>query len=272
MSDISTPAPRPVPFDYTALTEPDRQFVADQVGAIRSLVERTAADIIDIGRRLLAVKDRLPYGQFGDWLAAEFAMTARTAQNFMNVARAFKNETVSDLRIGTKALYMLASPSVPETVREEAIERSEAGEHITPTKARELIDRRPWSLRRPPQLALLADLAAIQGMADGSPDAVWKAEMSARQRDLPAKKKQPFADDEHREIADYLIRSQDWYGRFALRLEKQYGKNDYATEAAQSVARRLKRLIANMEYLWHKDDPGDWTSCPYRQRPPSQSS
>jgi hypothetical protein len=272
LSDTTAPAMRPVPFDYTALTVPDRQFVADQTGAIRSLIQRTAADIIDIGTRLLAVKDRLRHGRFGDWLAAEFSMTARTAQNFMNVARAFKkNEPSSDLNISAKALSLLAAPSVPETVREEAVERAETGEHITPTKAREMIDRRPRNLQGPPRLALLADLAAIKGMSEGSPEAMWRLEMSERQRNLPPKQKQPFADDEHREIAAYLIRSEDWFRRFALRLEKQYG-SAYATEAAQSVAKKLKKLIANMEYLWNSDNPGDRTTCPYRQLPSSQTS
>jgi hypothetical protein len=46
----------------------------------------------------------------------------------MNVAQNFKSLTVGDLDIQTPALYPLAAPSTPESAREEADERAEAGE------------------------------------------------------------------------------------------------------------------------------------------------
>jgi hypothetical protein len=59
----------------------------------------------------------------------------------MNVAKSFKSCNLQDLQIGTSALYMLAEPSTPETAREEAIERSESGESISYSSAKEITDR-----------------------------------------------------------------------------------------------------------------------------------
>jgi hypothetical protein len=65
------------------------------------------------------------------WLEREFGWTVRTADRYMQVAKAFKLDTVSNfdgLTIGGSALYCLASPSVPQEVRDEAVARAEAGE------------------------------------------------------------------------------------------------------------------------------------------------
>src|ERR1700693_2787128 len=50
-----------------------------------------------------------------------------------------KSVTVTDLSL--KSLYLLAAPSTPEAARDEVIERSEAGEHLTPAQIKETIDK-----------------------------------------------------------------------------------------------------------------------------------
>jgi len=49
----------------------------------------------------------------------------------MNVARQFKAENFADLQLAPSALYLLAAPSTPPKVRQEAIARAESGETIT---------------------------------------------------------------------------------------------------------------------------------------------
>lgn len=63
------------------------------------------------------------------WIEREFGWSERAARRYMEVADAFshKSATVADLTIDASALYVLASKSVPETVREEAVIRAEAG-------------------------------------------------------------------------------------------------------------------------------------------------
>jgi hypothetical protein len=237
----------PQPFDYAALPPPDREFITEQTGAIQSLAQRAAEDIIDIGRRLLAVKDRLPHGHFNRWLQAEFAMSARTAQNFMKVARVFKSETVSLLEtIPRAALYMLAAPSVSEGEREEFLRRLETGEPVTVEMTRTLLRGFPKGTAAD---ALQADLRAN---AQLSLDAEWRAEMAELQDELPPKGPVPFAAEEHAEIAEELRRREDWFRRFALRLEKCYPRR-YAAADAHAVARKLGRLRQRLAGEWDRD-------------------
>lgn len=59
----------------------------------------------------------------------------------MQIAREFKSPPSGVLEnFHKKALITLSSPSVPESAREEAIERAESGEKITHEKAKELAD------------------------------------------------------------------------------------------------------------------------------------
>ncbi len=107
------------------------------------LMKRTAQGIIEIGQRLIGVKNQLGHGRFGDWLDAEFDWTERTAQQFINVARRFKSENFSDLQLAPSALYLLAAPSTPEAAREEALERASTGESITYTTAKQI--KQKWT-------------------------------------------------------------------------------------------------------------------------------
>ncbi len=125
-------------FDYSSLDAETNQFVQQQTGEIRMLMKRTAQGIIEIGQKLIEVKKRLGHGRFLDWLEAEFEWTERTARNFMRVAEVFKSENFSDLQLAPSALYLLASPSIPEVVREEALERASTGESITYKTAKEI--------------------------------------------------------------------------------------------------------------------------------------
>lgn len=111
-------------FDYSQLDTETRIVVQQRTEEIKVLVRRSAQDIIDIGNKLIDVKARLGHGNFGGWLDAEFGWTDRTARQFMAVAEKFKTEKFSDLNIGASALYLLASPSTPESVRVDAIEQN----------------------------------------------------------------------------------------------------------------------------------------------------
>ncbi len=128
-------------FDYSVITATaNRNGVKQATADIRGLMSRSAQDIVDIGRNLLFVKGELDHGQFGEWLKVEFAWDERTARRFMAVAERFKTDTVSDLDFAPTALYALSAPDVPEEATEEAIEAAEAGETITPAKARTIIN------------------------------------------------------------------------------------------------------------------------------------
>ena len=126
-------------FDYLELDEVEKRgLVGHQTIQIREMIHKSAGSIIKIGERLLEVKELLQHGQFQLWLEKEFSWSERTARNFMNVAQNLKSATVADLRISSKALYLLASPSTPENVRKELISK---GRRVTHEEVKKAINK-----------------------------------------------------------------------------------------------------------------------------------
>ncbi|NJN39483.1 MAG: DUF3102 domain-containing protein [Acaryochloridaceae cyanobacterium CSU_3_4] len=134
-------------FDYAALDSTTREAVILHRDAIRNLMRRSSQDIWDIGQHLTDVKSWLGHGLFTDWLEQEFGMKERTAQNFMSVFKTFKTANFADLNIATSALYLMASASTPNEVRDELIERAAGGETITHATAKQTIATTKHSLK-----------------------------------------------------------------------------------------------------------------------------
>jgi CheY-like chemotaxis protein len=124
-------------FDYSQLDMETSQFVQQQTQEIRGLMRRTAQNIVDVGAKLKQVKDKLEHGQFLKWLEAE-SWSRSLAVKFMQVADKFKYVNFTHLDIAPSALYLLAAPSTPEEVVEEAIQRAQTGEPIAYATAREI--------------------------------------------------------------------------------------------------------------------------------------
>jgi hypothetical protein len=60
--------------------------------------QQTAQNIIEIGKRLIAVKESLPHGEWGKWLGEKVDFSNVTATRFMRVANEFSNlSTLKDL-------------------------------------------------------------------------------------------------------------------------------------------------------------------------------
>ena len=119
-------------FDYKALSPEQRGVIQQYAGEIKERLRRTARDIWEIGEKLVKVRSQLKYGQFEIWLKKEFGWSKRTAYNFINVYQAFGRSTnFSRLDIATSALYRLAAPSTPKSVRKEYLQKAKKGEKIT---------------------------------------------------------------------------------------------------------------------------------------------
>ncbi|HEU4805425.1 MAG TPA: DUF3102 domain-containing protein, partial [Nitrobacter sp.] len=86
-------------------------------------MRRTADDVITIGQALIRQKAALPHGSFLPWIEAEFGMSGRAANRFMNVADAYggKSDRLADL--GLEAMYELAAPSTSPEVQAEVERR-----------------------------------------------------------------------------------------------------------------------------------------------------
>ena len=116
--------------------------LAEHANEIRRLGQCVIADIIEIGRHLTEAKIIAGHGNFGQWLRAEFDWSDRTARNFMSVYEmSLKSETVSDLKLPMRELYLLAAPSTPEEVRTKIIERTASGEQMSGAEVKEAIAR-----------------------------------------------------------------------------------------------------------------------------------
>ena len=76
--------------------------------------------IIEIGKRLHEAKLTLPHGAWGAWLQNEVEFSERTAQNFMRIAKEYRNpQLIADMgNSATKALLLL---SLPAEEREEFV-------------------------------------------------------------------------------------------------------------------------------------------------------
>ncbi len=126
-------------FNYSLMecTDADREFLKGKEQSIKS---RTTQTVIENGRDLLEAKARVGHGNFLKWVEGAFPWTRQTANNMMSVAESFKCKTVLHLEnFQTRALYALASSTVPESARDEAIQKAESGEKVTHADAQELI-------------------------------------------------------------------------------------------------------------------------------------
>lgn len=103
-----------------SLTDEQQKLCDETADDIRRFETEATAAIAEIGAKLIKVKDILGHGYFGKWLKSEVNYTERTAQNYMNVARAFgdKSETVSQLP--RRTTYDLAS--LPDNERNKIVD------------------------------------------------------------------------------------------------------------------------------------------------------
>lgn len=86
------------------------------------LKEQTAQNIVEIGKRLIAVKSNLQHGEFDEWLKNKVDFSTRTAQRFMRIATEFSN-TTSVSYLGTRKLLALAG--LDEEDREEVMQEND---------------------------------------------------------------------------------------------------------------------------------------------------
>jgi len=99
---------------------------AEEIGQItariRSRLDRTARDIVEIGKDLIRAKELLPHGQFADWLSRQFELSHRSANQFMAAARRFGPELEAVASLPSGVMLELSSPSVPEGLVEAVLD------------------------------------------------------------------------------------------------------------------------------------------------------
>lgn len=167
-----------IAFDYGAVPAPVAVEAREAAQRIRLRLRRSAEDIIEIGRDLLAVKAALPHGSFLPWIEAEFGMSVRASQRFMQVAEGYAGKYATVAHLEPSALYALASAEPEVQARIE--EMIAAGEVVRKADVE--------ALRREADAAKLGQTLAAQD-ADASEARVaelQKADSEARAIELEA--------------------------------------------------------------------------------------
>jgi hypothetical protein len=113
-------------FDYGPLSAAQVDELRAKATTIRSRAATMTPAIIDIGCNLLVAKQTLPHGRFSPWVETECGFAARSAQNYMRVAKFAdgKSETVSLLT--PSAIYALASKKAPPVVVDRVLQLLES--------------------------------------------------------------------------------------------------------------------------------------------------
>ena len=113
-----------------SITERTPPVIAVEINLIKQQTEKVVLNnAIEIGRRLKEVKDLIPYGEWGKWLAESVSYTERTAQRLMLVFDAYRDQQPAALNADaqtqrlpnmtyTQALILL---EIPEEEREQFI-------------------------------------------------------------------------------------------------------------------------------------------------------
>ncbi len=127
-------------FDYNEFDPQTASLLVQETGKIRELIRKTANNIIELGGRLHKVKEVLDHGKFMYWIEVELQLDYGTASNWMRVWDTFKDrrEEIAKFGMNVSVLYLMASRNTPESFRDEVFRRSESGNPITYTEAKQL--------------------------------------------------------------------------------------------------------------------------------------
>lgn len=166
------------PFDYASLPAEQANLAKDATVYIKAREKGMAASALEIGAKLSEVKAALGHGNFTAWLSASFAMTARTAQNYMQAATALadKSETVSYLPVST--VYEIAR--APEPIRLQVVQELEAAP--SPVPAKEVSNIIFQAQQAAKEEARIAKLSPAQRKREKALRAEQKAAWEAAQR------------------------------------------------------------------------------------------
>jgi hypothetical protein len=128
------------PYDYSRHASNLADTLRKQAVRIRYSIKATVSAIIDIGNDLIAVKQRLEHGQFTAWVEAECGFTIRSAQKYMLAAEFAEDKSELSSFLSPNALYMLTAKSTPTSVATDIMARVEAGEAVTETTIKEMLE------------------------------------------------------------------------------------------------------------------------------------
>ncbi|MCD2185214.1 DUF3102 domain-containing protein [Rhizobium sp. GN54] len=181
---------QPVPavalsYSYAGLDAETAACAKKAAIAIRHRLGEAQAHFIEIGKDLVAVKEKLPHGEFTNWIDAEFGMSIRTAQNLMSAVRLMHSGGIDQKTleaIPQKLVYELAAPKVPAEIVIEVVEAVEGGKplHVPDVLHKIAISKQEQAALKAKEAKLKAKAAKLKGK---SPDEIAKAEKAQAKKD-----------------------------------------------------------------------------------------
>ena len=134
---------KPLPvigFDYQQFDEATADFIQQTTREIRVWMRRTVLEAIEIGEKIIQVKEMLDHGQFMDWVKFELGGNHATVGGLMRTARVFGSdkERIVNSGLSLSVVNLLAQNNTPPEMREKLISQSEGGERVHFKKARAL--------------------------------------------------------------------------------------------------------------------------------------
>ena len=105
---------------------------------ILMLKQQISQNIIEIGKRLILVKEGLPHGEWGKYLEEKVEFSQQTAQRFMKVATEFPNSSTLRNLSQSKVFALL---SLPQEDRESFIKENPVNEMTTRELQQAIKDR-----------------------------------------------------------------------------------------------------------------------------------
>ena len=125
---------------YADMAQVDRLWLSRAADELRVKLRRSVQEVVESGRLLAAARRRLGRDRWRPWLASCAQIPLRSAGRLVNVGRAFGTINESSLRNFTPtAIYALAEPGVPTSIREYFIERAKEGEEVTAGDVTEML-------------------------------------------------------------------------------------------------------------------------------------
>jgi hypothetical protein len=101
------------------------QWLAEEADAIRAFARSVREDVIEIGRRLSEVHDRVKYGAWLPWLKREFNWSRQTADNYIGLYRAVSEGKLPNFgNFDLSALFLLSKRSTPDSVRRNLVSQA----------------------------------------------------------------------------------------------------------------------------------------------------
>lgn len=203
------------------------------------LKDQTAQNIIEIGKRLIKVKENLEHGEFTEWLKQKVDISHRTANNFMKVATTFSNsQAIANL--GSTKLFLLAG--LEEEERQEVMQENNV-EEMTTRELEQVIKEKKQ---------IKEQLEAEQDYSSELQEAIKQKEEKIRELQIEIEKIQiPEKEIVEKEVVkeivpEHLLREKEMLKQEIEQQKQQLDKLQKRAEKAEGTLKSI-RLEDNLE-------------------------